>query len=174
MERLMAFASYNYLITRFDKKKVDEVSQYTTYDPFIQDYVAVTDQTLLIARANQALEDACHELRYILSCCYGDLSVLDQAILDGKTFAMLERFNAELAYHILKNQSTDCDECVKCKTKFKDICEGCNVICSIDKTVCLEKEGCFVVEEKSSCIPSMCDICCSSTCLCCPDEEEEV
>lgn len=174
------FATYNDLVIRFGQEKIDEISQYSVFDAGLNDYVIVKDRALLQARAELALADAKIQLRHELTCCYGQDGVicLDTAIADGETFPIIKLYHLQLTYHILKNESSDCVDCKKCREDFKDIC-GCQLICndkdavgSAGESICLERLSCFAIEEIPSCIPSMCDICCDSVCQCCTAEAE--
>lgn len=161
------FSSYSDLVQYFGQEEVDKASQTTEFDTDINDYVTVTDRTKMEARANWAISLACEKLKAKLRCCGYDIAEVEEKITMGLEFPILKMYNTKIAMMILKDGS-DCEKAEKCSCEFKDFCE-CNPICSTSNE-CLSKESCFEVEDKSVCIPSMCDICCNLECSCCQED----
>lgn len=157
------FATYTDLVTKYGAKEVDEVSQYSTFNSGLNEYVTVVDRPLLQLRAIKALEEAAIILRSKLACHY-DLTEIDAAIVEGKTFPILRMYQTKLAYLYLKENS-DCDACKEHLCAFDSMCKCALILDS--EGVALSKDTGFVVEEIEDCIPKYCFKCNSNDCTSC-------
>lgn len=136
------WATIEDLYQRFGDEYVDKLAIRRVYDVDTDSYVADESPEGKERVLNLALCDARAHLKQKVSCCYGEVSLLDEHI-----FPSIKQWHIKLTIETLK-VGGDCFACTECNKSFDDFC-SCNSICSEDG-VCLPSKKTFIsVSEQS-------------------------
>ena len=142
------------LYIRYGDEFIDKLSIRRVWDTYHNEYLADESYSGIQTVLETALRDAEAVLKQKISCCFGNVQLLDQ-----HTFSAIKQWHIKLTIAALK-KGGDCYACIECQ-EFEKYC-SCSTICS-DEGICLpnKKSSISVSKEVFECER------CLGRCKCC-------